>query len=241
MNSSAGGMRETMAGKKVLVTGAAGRIGGIVLRTLGSRYELSALDRSEVEGVPSLAADLADLDAISPAFEGQDAVVHLGAEPSGGNTCTWRAMTSPAASRQACGTSPTKTSTSSACSTAARSSRQRRATTCSSPRPRWRWSSPLPAAPPRPPGRSGARPRRARPARLRHLPRVPVDRLPPERRFRGNSTDRPLGRPRLLRHETRRLDPHQPTLAGEEKGAALQGLQQTIPLGLGRVGTSMSA
>ena len=84
MNSSAGGMRETMAGKKVLVTGAAGRIGGIVLRTLGSRYELSALDRSEVEGVPSLAADLADLDAISPAFEGQDAVVHLGAEPSGG-------------------------------------------------------------------------------------------------------------------------------------------------------------
>ena len=73
-----------MAKKKVLVTGGAGRIGGIVRRFLGSKYELSALDRVAVEGVPSLVADLADLDAIRPAFEGQDAVVHLGAEPSGG-------------------------------------------------------------------------------------------------------------------------------------------------------------
>ena len=73
-----------MAKKKVLVTGGAGRIGGIVRRFLGSKYELSALDRVAVAGVPSRVADLADLDAIRPAFEGQDAVVHLGAEPSGG-------------------------------------------------------------------------------------------------------------------------------------------------------------
>ncbi len=70
--------------KKVLVTGAAGRIGGIVRRFLSSKYELSALDRVAVEGIPSRIADLADLDAIRPSFEGQDAVVHLGADPSGG-------------------------------------------------------------------------------------------------------------------------------------------------------------
>ena len=79
-----------MAKKKILVTGGAGRIGGIVRRFLGSKYELSVLDREPVEGVPSLVADLADLDAIRPAFEGQDAVVHLGAEPSGGTA--WDAV-----------------------------------------------------------------------------------------------------------------------------------------------------
>lgn len=73
-----------MAKKRVLVTGGAGRIGGIVRRFLGSKYELSVLDREPVEGVPSRVADLTDLDAIRPAFEGQDTVVHLGAEPSGG-------------------------------------------------------------------------------------------------------------------------------------------------------------
>ena len=70
--------------KKVLITGAAGRIGGIVRRFLASKYELSALDIAAVEDIPSRVADLADLDAIMPAFEGQDTVVHLGADPSGG-------------------------------------------------------------------------------------------------------------------------------------------------------------
>lgn len=73
-----------MAKKKVLVTGAAGRIGGIVRRFLGSKYDLSALDIAAVGDIPSTVADIADLDAIRPAFEGQDAVVHLGADPSGG-------------------------------------------------------------------------------------------------------------------------------------------------------------
>lgn len=35
-------------------------------------------------GAPSLVADMADFDAIRPAFEGQDVVVHLGGDPSGG-------------------------------------------------------------------------------------------------------------------------------------------------------------
>ena len=42
-------------------------------------YELTALNRSDVEGVRTVQADIADLDAIRPAFEGQDVAVHLAA------------------------------------------------------------------------------------------------------------------------------------------------------------------
>lgn len=65
--------------QKVLITGASGLIGGITLRTLGGKYEFSALNRSSVSGVPCLQADIADLDAIQPAFEGMDMVLHLSA------------------------------------------------------------------------------------------------------------------------------------------------------------------
>ena len=43
-------------------------------------YELTALNRRPVDGVPSFQADIADLDAIQPAFAGQDVVVHLSAQ-----------------------------------------------------------------------------------------------------------------------------------------------------------------
>lgn len=67
--------------KKVLITGMSGRIGGILRRHLEQLggYELSALNRSPVEGVPCTQADIADLEAIKPAFEGKDVVVHLSA------------------------------------------------------------------------------------------------------------------------------------------------------------------
>ena len=68
--------------KRVLVTGMGGQIGGIIRRELGERYELSGIDRADVDGVPVTVADIADLNAILPAFEGIDAVVHLGADPS---------------------------------------------------------------------------------------------------------------------------------------------------------------
>ena len=68
--------------KRALVTGMAGQIGGIIRRRLGDRYELSGIDRVGVAGVPVTVADIADLEAIRPAFEGIDAVVHLGADPS---------------------------------------------------------------------------------------------------------------------------------------------------------------
>ena len=55
-----------------------------MLRTyLGDKYEISSLDRVAVDGVESHVADLADLDAIKPAFRAKEAVVHLGADPRG--------------------------------------------------------------------------------------------------------------------------------------------------------------
>lgn len=67
--------------KKVLVTGANGVIGSAVLEHLGGRYELSALDMRPGD-FPTHVANIADLDAIQPAFEGVDAVVHLAASIS---------------------------------------------------------------------------------------------------------------------------------------------------------------
>src|SRR5579871_1288284 len=66
-----------MTRAKVLVTGASGLIGGLVLRDLGEKYELSGLSRRSVEGIPHTVASVTDLDAIRPAFVGQDAVLHL--------------------------------------------------------------------------------------------------------------------------------------------------------------------
>lgn len=63
--------------KKVLVTGASGLIGGIVLEKLGHKYDFSGLNRRPVEGIPCIQADIADYDAIRPAFDGVHTVVHL--------------------------------------------------------------------------------------------------------------------------------------------------------------------
>ena len=63
--------------KKVLITGGAGLIGGILIDRLSDRYDITSLDLTEAEGARSVVADIADLDAIAPAFTGQDAVIHL--------------------------------------------------------------------------------------------------------------------------------------------------------------------
>jgi nucleoside-diphosphate-sugar epimerase len=68
-----------MARKKVLVTGMSGLIGSAVREMLGEKYAFCALNRSDVPGVPCHRADIADLDAILPAFAGHETVVHLAA------------------------------------------------------------------------------------------------------------------------------------------------------------------
>ena len=46
------------------------------------RYELNGIDRVDVDGTVLTVADIANLNDILPAFEGIEAVVHLGADPS---------------------------------------------------------------------------------------------------------------------------------------------------------------
>jgi nucleoside-diphosphate-sugar epimerase len=69
--------------KKVLITGASGLIGGLVIAHLGEKYELSGLSRRPVQAIPSLAASITDGDAIKPAFVGVDTVLHLAAATHG--------------------------------------------------------------------------------------------------------------------------------------------------------------
>ena len=71
--------------KKVLITGMSGLIGGLLkdhLQQAGG-YELAALNRRHVEGVTNFQADIADLEAIKPAFEGQGVVVEGAIDAAG--------------------------------------------------------------------------------------------------------------------------------------------------------------
>ena len=69
-----------MSKKKVLVTGLAGKIGGIIRNNLSSKYELSGLDLRDVPGYPTVVANLSDYGNMAEAFEGIDTVVHLAAD-----------------------------------------------------------------------------------------------------------------------------------------------------------------
>jgi nucleoside-diphosphate-sugar epimerase len=68
-----------VAQKSVLITGMSGLIGNAVRKKLEGKYDLSALNRRAIEGVKCYQADISDLKAIEPAFEGKDVVVHLAA------------------------------------------------------------------------------------------------------------------------------------------------------------------
>lgn len=69
------------ATKKVLITGADGLVGDVLRQHLADRYELRLMSHGPMD-VPSTVADIADLDAIRPSFEGIDSVVHLAAASS---------------------------------------------------------------------------------------------------------------------------------------------------------------
>jgi len=72
-----------MATRRVLVTGLNGAVGSAIRPALEERYEVVSLSRSGVSGLPperDFRADIADMDAIRPAFESVDTVVHLAAD-----------------------------------------------------------------------------------------------------------------------------------------------------------------
>jgi nucleoside-diphosphate-sugar epimerase len=65
---------------KVLITGASGLIGGLVIRDLSDRYEFSGLSRRPVPGIVHTQAEISDPVAIRKAAAGMDMVLHLAAE-----------------------------------------------------------------------------------------------------------------------------------------------------------------
>jgi uronate dehydrogenase len=67
--------------KKVLITGAAGLVGSVLRDGLKDDYELSGVDRVDIEGFECLVADTTDLDAVLPAYEGIDTVIDLASVP----------------------------------------------------------------------------------------------------------------------------------------------------------------
>ena len=67
--------------RAVLLTGAAGTIGTAVREYLGGRYDIRSMTHKPAD-FPSVVADISDLAAIRPAFDGIDTVVHLAASAS---------------------------------------------------------------------------------------------------------------------------------------------------------------
>ncbi len=71
--------------RKILLTGAAGKIGSYFHNTYAGEYEFVLTDIAEpadTKGAPFTQADLSDFDAVRPLFDGIDTVIHLGADPS---------------------------------------------------------------------------------------------------------------------------------------------------------------
>jgi NAD+ dependent glucose-6-phosphate dehydrogenase len=71
--------------KKVLVTGLSGLVGTALRSEFEERYELSSLSRYGTDGMDDahyFKGNIAELDTMMPAFEGQHTVVHLAADRS---------------------------------------------------------------------------------------------------------------------------------------------------------------
>ena len=69
--------------KRVLITGISGQIGGVVREALMADHDVSGLDLRPADGFQTTIADMTDLEAILPAFEGIDTVVDLANNPAG--------------------------------------------------------------------------------------------------------------------------------------------------------------
>lgn len=71
--------------RKVLITGAAGRIGSCLTAQWKDKYDLVLTDVREPKetfGFPFTQVNLSDFEAVRPLLNGVDTVVHLGADPS---------------------------------------------------------------------------------------------------------------------------------------------------------------
>lgn len=71
--------------RKLLITGAAGRIGSFFLKTYKDDYDFVLTDKrqaAETHGYPFQQADLSDFAAVKSLCAGVDTVIHLGADPS---------------------------------------------------------------------------------------------------------------------------------------------------------------
>jgi nucleoside-diphosphate-sugar epimerase len=79
------------AKRVVVVTGAAGAIGTLVVSRLGERWRIRATDIRSAAGIEHL--DVIDVDRCRAMFEGADAVVHLAANPD--PTAEWSELQGP--------------------------------------------------------------------------------------------------------------------------------------------------
>lgn len=83
-----------MPNRRVLITGAAGRIGSSLAEQLKDRYDLRLHYHSNVPDNPpvkdTIRADISKFDEIRPAMEGVDAVVHMAGNPS--TSAPWDAI-----------------------------------------------------------------------------------------------------------------------------------------------------
>ena len=77
--------------RSVVLTGAAGRIGTVVLNELASRWHIRATDLRPAVGIEAL--DVTDFEGCLAMFRGADAVVHLAADPS--PDAGWSALKAP--------------------------------------------------------------------------------------------------------------------------------------------------
>lgn len=62
---------------KILITGMSGLIGGLAARRFSDEYEVSGIGRTLVDDWPYTVADIADFDAMRPAFNGVQTVIHM--------------------------------------------------------------------------------------------------------------------------------------------------------------------
>jgi len=82
-----------MSIRKILITGAAGRIGSFLTARLVGRYDCVLTDirpPDDAHGYPFVAADIADLEAMRAVCQGIDTIVHLAADPN--RRATWESL-----------------------------------------------------------------------------------------------------------------------------------------------------